>query len=100
MATAQQLSDLAVGLVKEGHSVTVITGDRGYDDPSQRFARRETWHGIKIARIKDSSRTVLFLDAAMQYQVRWHPRSKGNVCYVDGHVAFQDFPSPKMALWK
>lgn len=63
MATAQQLSDLAVGLVKEGHSVTVITGDRGYDDPSQRFARRETWHGIKIARI--SSLTL-------GKEKRWH----------------------------
>ena len=51
MATAQQLSDLAVGLVKEGHSVTVITSDRGYDDPSRRFARRETWNGVKIVRI-------------------------------------------------
>ncbi|HUS11331.1 MAG TPA: glycosyltransferase family 4 protein [Pyrinomonadaceae bacterium] len=51
MATAQQLTDLAVGLVKEGHSVTVISGDRGYDDPSRRFPRRETWNGVNIIRI-------------------------------------------------
>src|SRR6476660_3000703 len=51
MATAQQLTDLAVGLVEAGHSVTVITSDRGYDDPSRRFARRETWNGVKIVRI-------------------------------------------------
>lgn len=63
MATAQQLSDLAVGLVKEGHSVTVITSDRGYDDPSRRFARRETWNGVKIVRI--SSLTP-------GKQKRWH----------------------------
>jgi colanic acid biosynthesis glycosyl transferase WcaI len=63
MATAQQLSDLAVGLVKEGHSVTVITSDRGYDDPSRRFARRETWNGVKIVRI--SSLTL-------GKQKRWH----------------------------
>jgi xanthosine utilization system XapX-like protein len=51
MATAQQLTDLAVGLVKAGHNVTVITSDRGYDDPSRRFPRRETWNGIRIIRI-------------------------------------------------
>ncbi|MEP6820680.1 MAG: glycosyltransferase family 4 protein, partial [bacterium] len=63
MATAQQLNDLAVGLVKEGHSVTVIASDRGYDDPTQRFPRRETWNGVKIIRI--SSLTL-------GKQKRWH----------------------------
>lgn len=51
MATAQQLTDLAVGLTDAGHNVTVIASDRGYDDPSQRFPRSETWRGIKIIRI-------------------------------------------------
>jgi glycosyltransferase involved in cell wall biosynthesis len=51
MATAQQLTDLAVGLTEAGHNVTVIASDRGYDDPSKRFPRRETWRGIKIRRI-------------------------------------------------
>jgi glycosyltransferase involved in cell wall biosynthesis len=55
MATAQQLSDLAVGLAGEGHDVTVIASDRGYDDPSRRFPRRETWNGIKIIRISSLS---------------------------------------------
>ena len=31
--------------------MTVIASDRGYDDPSQRFASRETWNGVKIIRI-------------------------------------------------
>jgi glycosyltransferase involved in cell wall biosynthesis len=52
MATAQQLTDLAVGLTEAGHNVTVIASDRGYDDPSQRFPRRETWRGINIIRIR------------------------------------------------
>ena len=51
MATAQQLTDLAVGLVDKGHDVTVVTSDRGYDNPSQRFPKRETWNGIRIIRI-------------------------------------------------
>jgi glycosyltransferase involved in cell wall biosynthesis len=51
MATAQQLTHLAVGLAEKGHQVTVIAADRGYDDPATRFARRETWQGIDIIRI-------------------------------------------------
>jgi colanic acid biosynthesis glycosyl transferase WcaI len=51
MATAQQLTDLAVGLAREGHNVTVIASDRGYDDPSRRFPRRENCKGIIIIRI-------------------------------------------------
>src|SRR5688572_12293195 len=52
MATAQQLTHLAVGLTGNGHHVTIITGDRGYDDPTSRFASRETWRGISIIRIR------------------------------------------------
>src|SRR5882762_774015 len=51
MATAQQLTDLAVGLTDAGHNVTVIASNRGYDNPLQRFPRRETWRGINIIRI-------------------------------------------------
>lgn len=51
VSTAQHLTDLAVELSSRGHSVTVIASDRGYDDPSIRFARREQWRGITIIRI-------------------------------------------------
>jgi hypothetical protein len=50
-STAQHLSDLAVELVANGHEVTVIAGDRGYDNSSLRFARREVWRGVRIIRI-------------------------------------------------
>ncbi len=55
MATGQQLTGLALGLREQGHDVTVITSDRGYDDPSLRFARREQWHGVDIIRIPSLS---------------------------------------------
>ena len=55
MATAQQLTDLALGLVDEGHRVTVVTSDRGYDNPSRTFPRRESWKGIDIIRISSLS---------------------------------------------
>jgi colanic acid biosynthesis glycosyl transferase WcaI len=51
VSTAQHLSDLAVELAARGHQVTVIAGDRGYDDPTIRFPRRETWKMIRIVRI-------------------------------------------------
>ena len=38
-----------------GHEVTVIASDRGYDDPTRRFPRRETWNSIKVIRIPSLS---------------------------------------------
>src|SRR5215468_47600 len=55
MATGQYLSQLALALADEGHEVTVLTSDRGYDDPASRFPRRETWKGIEIIRIPSLS---------------------------------------------
>lgn len=62
MATAQQLTDLAVGLVQKGHDVTVVASNRGYDDSKRRFPSRETWNGVKIIRISS---------LAMGKQSRW-----------------------------
>jgi len=51
VSTAQHLTDLAKGLASRGHEVTVLTSDRGYDNPDNRFARREVWNNITILRI-------------------------------------------------
>jgi colanic acid biosynthesis glycosyl transferase WcaI len=51
VSTAQHLTDLAVELANNGHHVTVIAGDRGYDNSANRFPRRENWKGIRIIRI-------------------------------------------------
>ena len=50
-ATGQYLSELAVGLSERGHSVTVITSQRGYDDPTLKFPKEETWKGVRIVRL-------------------------------------------------
>jgi len=55
VSTAQHLTDLATELASRGHEVTVVTSDRGYDDPATRFKRRERWHGIDIIRIPSLS---------------------------------------------
>lgn len=53
-SSARHLSDLAVGLIEHGHEVTVLTGRRAYDDPTQSFPREEIWHGIRIIRVASS----------------------------------------------
>jgi glycosyltransferase involved in cell wall biosynthesis len=50
-STAQHLADLAVELRENGHQVTVVTSNHGYDTSSVRFSRRENWKGIDIIRI-------------------------------------------------
>lgn len=55
VSTAQHLTDLATELSARGHDVTVIAGDRGYDNPSTRFPRHEHWRGIQIIRIPSLS---------------------------------------------
>ena len=51
VSTAQHLTDLAVALSSRGHAVTVVTSNRGYDNPNLRFKRREQWQSITILRI-------------------------------------------------
>src|SRR5258708_31758491 len=51
MATSQQLTGVARGLAERGHTVTVITSRRGYDDAQLRFPSRERWNGIEIIRL-------------------------------------------------
>ncbi len=51
VATAQILTDLALGLVNAGHEVTVVASSRGYDNPEKRYPVSENWNGIHIKRI-------------------------------------------------
>jgi colanic acid biosynthesis glycosyl transferase WcaI len=54
-AVGQQLADVAADLAARGRSVTVLTADRGYDDPAVRYSRRETRDGVRIVRLPWSS---------------------------------------------
>ena len=54
VSSGQHAADLAEGLVRAGHEVTVVTGSRAYDDPSRRFAVREDWRGVRVIRISSS----------------------------------------------
>jgi glycosyltransferase involved in cell wall biosynthesis len=54
VSTAQHASDLAKGLTKAGHEVTVLCSSRGYDDPRIRYAKREIWGAVKIIRLSST----------------------------------------------
>ena len=51
MSTAQHASDLAIGLVNSGHEVTIVSSRRAYDNPRQRYPKREVWRGARIHRV-------------------------------------------------
>jgi colanic acid biosynthesis glycosyl transferase WcaI len=55
VSTAQHLTDLARELSSRGHDVTVVAGDRGYDNPSIRFPRYESCNNIEIHRLRSLS---------------------------------------------
>ena len=55
VSTAQHATDLALALGDAGHQVTVVTGARAYDDPSRRFAARESYRGIEIVRVTSTA---------------------------------------------
>lgn len=50
-SVGQHIHDVAVEMVRRGYRVVVFTSDRGYEDPSQRFTRRETVDGVDVRRL-------------------------------------------------
>ena len=54
-AVGQYMSDAAEALAADGWRVRVYAADRGYDDPRQRFPRREIRNGVEIHRLPFSS---------------------------------------------
>jgi colanic acid biosynthesis glycosyl transferase WcaI len=54
-AVGQHLADVAESLAAQGHRVTVLTANRGYDDPSSRFPLREMRNGVAVRRLPLSS---------------------------------------------
>jgi len=51
VSTAQHATDLAVSLVENGHRVTVVCSRKAYDNPEDRYSKKEFWRGVQIRRI-------------------------------------------------
>jgi putative colanic acid biosynthesis glycosyltransferase WcaI len=54
-SVGQHMADVAAAMVARGHRVVVLTSDRGYDDPTQRFPRHEQMSGAEVRRLPFSS---------------------------------------------
>jgi colanic acid biosynthesis glycosyl transferase WcaI len=54
-AVGQHLADVAEELVHRGNRVIVLTSSSGYDDPSEKYRRREKMRGVDVRRIPLSS---------------------------------------------
>ena len=54
-AVGQHMADAAAQMARRGHAVTVLTADRGYDNPRERFPARETLDGVEVRRLPWSS---------------------------------------------
>jgi glycosyltransferase involved in cell wall biosynthesis len=54
-SVGQHMADVAVEMARRGHRVNVYASNRGYEDPSRRYAARENLHGAEIRRLALSS---------------------------------------------
>jgi len=54
-AVGQQVTDAAEEMVRRGWRVVVYTSARGYDDPRNRYPRRERRNGVEVRRLPLSS---------------------------------------------
>jgi colanic acid biosynthesis glycosyl transferase WcaI len=54
-SVGQHMADVASAMAARGHRTVVLTADRGYDDPTRRFPRRQQMAGVEIRRLPFSS---------------------------------------------
>ena len=54
-AVGQHMADVAVEMARRGHRVRVYAAARGYEDPTQRYPRRENIAGVDVRRLACTS---------------------------------------------
>ncbi|MEO7327949.1 MAG: glycosyltransferase family 4 protein [Minicystis sp.] len=54
-SVGQHIADVAFEMRRRGHRVVVYTADRGYEDPTVEYLRRETMEGVEVRRLPFSS---------------------------------------------
>jgi colanic acid biosynthesis glycosyl transferase WcaI len=54
-SVGQHMHDAAAALAARGHRVVVLTSRNGYEDPSQKYARREIVDGVEVRRLPFAS---------------------------------------------
>lgn len=99
VSTSQHLFDICVRLSEAGHSVTVLSGQRGYAAPHPLYEKKENYRGINIvrtwplglSRLQKKARVLeaFFVNAAFAWRLCWMGR-------FDKIVAMT---SPPMLAW-
>src|SRR5580704_7348759 len=54
-SVGQHMADVAVEMARRGHRVRVYASASGYDDPTQRYPKRENLHGVDVRRLPFAS---------------------------------------------
>jgi len=54
-AVGQHMADIAIAMARRGHRVIVYASARGYEDPRQRYPRRENLQGVEVRRFPIAS---------------------------------------------
>ncbi len=54
-SVGQHIADVAEAMAKRGYNVLVLTANRGYNDPSVKYASKELRDGVNIRRLPLSS---------------------------------------------
>src|SRR5438477_8303351 len=54
-SVGQHMADVAIEMARRGHRVLVYAANRGYEDPSRKYAPREMIHGVEVRRLPLSS---------------------------------------------
>jgi len=48
--------------------------------------------GVHFSKVRDPSKTLVFMDAGLFHGVDWHWQFKGNIAFFDSHVEFMPLP--------
>ncbi|HEX8521859.1 MAG TPA: glycosyltransferase family 4 protein [Tepidisphaeraceae bacterium] len=54
-SVGQHMADVAVEMARRGYRVKVYTSQRGYENPSVKYVKRENLHGVEITRLSLAS---------------------------------------------
>jgi len=96
-AVGQHLADVAEEMVRRGWRVIVYTANRGYDDPSVRYATRETRAGVEVRRLVLSSFGKRSLAVRLAAQLLFIAQAVPRITWLTGVSCLLVSTSPPFA---
>lgn len=96
-AVGQHIADVAERMVERGWRVVVYTSRRGYDDPGQHYAWRETLRGVEVRRLPFSSFGKGAIAVRLAAQMLFMVQALGRSVFTGGLSAILVSTSPPFA---